>query len=66
MFIISTAAFATEVPGPKMAGSHACLVKEVVVLRRNHTTCDYHNILTPKLFQFFDQLRDEGLMTCSK
>ena len=55
IFIISQAALAED-------GSDASLVEEVVILGRNHTAGNYHNVLTPKLFQFFNQLRDEGLM----
>ena len=46
--------------------SDASLVEEVLVLGRNYTTSNNHNILTSKLFQLFDQLRDEGLVTCSE
>ena len=45
---------------------YASLVEEVVVLGRNDTACNHHNILTTKLFQLFNQLRDERLMTCRK
>ena len=43
-------------------GCYACLVEEVVVLGRNHTTGDDHNVLATQFLQFLDQLRDERLV----
>ena len=44
-------------------GGDACLVEEVVVLGGNDTASDDHDVLTTKLLQLFDELRDERLVT---
>src|SRR5574344_2344977 len=45
---------------------YACLVKEVVILCRDDTTGDDHNVLAAQLLQFGDKLWYQGLMTCGK
>ena len=47
-------------------GSDASLIEEVVVLGGNDTTSNDHNVLTTKLFQLFNQLRNERLVTSGK
>ena len=45
-------------------GGHACLIEEVIVLSRDHTTSNHHDVLTSQFLQFLYQLRNEGLVTC--
>ena len=47
-------------------GSDASLVEEVVVLGGDDTTGDDHDVLATEFLQFFDELRDEGLVTGSQ
>ena len=47
-------------------GSYASFVEEVVVLNWDNATGSYDNVLTAKFLQLVDNLRDEGLMTCSQ
>ncbi len=59
------AAFATGVPGPK-DGSYAGLIQEVIVLCGNHTACNHYNILTAQLLEFFNNLRNQCLVSGSQ
>ena len=45
---------------------NTCLVKEVVVLSGDYTTGGYDDILTTKLLELFDNLRNQSLVTCCK
>ena len=52
------AAFATGVPGPKIAATPA--------LYRDNTAGNYHDIFTTQLFQFFHNLRNQRLVSGSQ
>ena len=45
---------------------YACLIEEVVVLRRDNTTGNHHDILATEFLQFLNHLRHEGLVSCSE
>ena len=44
-------------------GSHAGLIKEVVILSGDDTACYNNDILAAELLQFLDHLRHKGLVT---
>ena len=44
-------------------GRYACFVQEIVVLCRDDTARDDHDVLASQPLQLFDDLRDEGLVS---
>ena len=47
-------------------GSHTGLIEEVIVLGGDDTTGDNHDIFTAEFLEFFDNLRNKGLVTGCK
>ena len=47
-------------------GCNTCLVEEIVVLSRDNTTGDNHNVGTTEFLQFLNHLRHKGLVSCSQ
>ena len=43
-------------------GSHASFVEEIIVLRRDDSTCDDDDVFAAQLLQFLNHLRDECLV----
>ena len=47
-------------------GGDAGIEKELIVLRRDDTTGDNHDVLAAQLLELFDDLRKQGLVTCGQ
>ena len=47
-------------------GCYTCLVEEIIVLSRDNTTSDNHNVGTTEFLQFLNHLRHKGLVSCSQ